>query len=190
MLTTAVRLLRNIFNAYAPCKVHTCTTGAYPHNQASLGVVQIEELESRMLLSASPVIPNINTNDPPIVVQAGLLATDPEDSLIAGDLDSDGFVGISDLNIVLGNWNLNVPPGNPAADISGDGFVGIEDLNVILGNWNNNAVVGLSSGLSLSGTIINNTDTDYFSIQAQAGDDLLLTIGDVSFCWFVLDVSM
>ena len=55
---------------------------------------------------------------------------------VLGDLDGDGFVGITDLNIVLSNWNLNVPPGDPAADPSGDGFIGIEDLNVVLGNWN------------------------------------------------------
>jgi PEP-CTERM motif len=56
--------------------------------------------------------------------------------VLAGDLDSDGFVGIADLNIVLGSWNLNIPPANPLADPSGDGFIGIEDLNMVLGNWN------------------------------------------------------
>jgi T5SS/PEP-CTERM-associated repeat protein len=55
---------------------------------------------------------------------------------LVGDLDGDGFVGITDLNIVLGNWNQNVPPGDPLADPSGDGFVGIDDLNTVLGNWN------------------------------------------------------
>ncbi len=55
---------------------------------------------------------------------------------LVGDLDGDGFVGITDLNIVLGAWNQSVPPGNPLADPSGDGFVGIEDLNIVLGNWN------------------------------------------------------
>ena len=55
---------------------------------------------------------------------------------IIGDLDGDGFVGITDLNLVLSNWNLNVPPADGAADPSGDGFVGIEDLNTVLGNWN------------------------------------------------------
>lgn len=55
---------------------------------------------------------------------------------IDGDLNGDGFVGIDDLNIVLGNWNLNVPPADPLADPSGDGFVGIDDLNVVLSNWN------------------------------------------------------
>jgi hypothetical protein len=54
-----------------------------------------------------------------------------------GDLDGDGFVGISDLNIVLGAWNQAVAPGDPLlGDPSGDGFVGIEDLNTVLGNWN------------------------------------------------------
>ncbi len=55
---------------------------------------------------------------------------------LQGDLDGNGFVGIDDLNIVLSNWNQNVPPGDPLADPSGDGFVGIDDLNEVLGNWN------------------------------------------------------
>ena len=55
---------------------------------------------------------------------------------IDGDLNGDGFVGIDDLNIVLGAWNQSVPPGNALADPSGDGFVGIDDLNEVLGNWN------------------------------------------------------
>ncbi len=57
--------------------------------------------------------------------------------LIAGDLNRDGFVGLTDLNIVLGNWNQNVTPGSWAAgDPSGDGFVGIADMNTVLDNWN------------------------------------------------------
>ena len=60
----------------------------------------------------------------------------PFSTSLIGDLDGDGFVGITDLNIVLGAWNQNVPPADPAADPSGDSFVGIEDLNVVLGNWN------------------------------------------------------
>jgi hypothetical protein len=55
---------------------------------------------------------------------------------LAGDLNNDGFVGVEDLNIVLGNWNQSVPPGDVNADPSGDGYVGIEDLNMVLGNWN------------------------------------------------------
>jgi hypothetical protein len=56
---------------------------------------------------------------------------------LTGDLDCDDFVGITDLNIVLGLWNQNVTPGELlSGDPSGDGFVGIEDLNTVLGNWN------------------------------------------------------
>ncbi len=57
--------------------------------------------------------------------------------LMPGDVNADGFVGISDLNTVLSAWNQNVTAGDwLAGDPSGDGFIGIEDLNVILGNWN------------------------------------------------------
>jgi hypothetical protein len=57
---------------------------------------------------------------------------------LEGDLNGDGFVGIADLNIVLGLWNQNVTAGDLLqGDPSGDGFVGIADLNVVLGNWNN-----------------------------------------------------
>jgi hypothetical protein len=56
---------------------------------------------------------------------------------LIGDLDGDGFVGINDLNTVLGNWNQNVTPGVLLrGDATGDGFVGIADLNRVLGNWN------------------------------------------------------
>ncbi|MEZ6193904.1 MAG: PEP-CTERM sorting domain-containing protein, partial [Phycisphaerales bacterium] len=58
-------------------------------------------------------------------------------TLLDGDLNGDGFVGIADLNIVLGNWNQNVTSGDLLqGDPSNDGFVGIADLNVVLGNWN------------------------------------------------------
>ncbi len=65
-------------------------------------------------------------------------------SLLAGDLNADGFVGIADLNIVLGAWNETQVPNGPTptfltnlrADPSNDNFVGIADLNIVLGNWN------------------------------------------------------
>ncbi len=55
---------------------------------------------------------------------------------IDGDLDGDGFVGITDLNLVLGSWNQTAPLTNLRADPTADGFVGIADLNLVLGNWN------------------------------------------------------
>ena len=47
-----------------------------------------------------------------------------------------------DVNIILANWILFVPPGDPRADAGGvggtgsDGYIGIDDLNVVLANWN------------------------------------------------------
>ena len=55
---------------------------------------------------------------------------------IDGDLNGDGFVGITDLNLVLGSWNQSALISNLRADPTGDGFVGIADLNTVLGNWN------------------------------------------------------
>ena len=55
---------------------------------------------------------------------------------IPGDLNGDGFVGLDDLDIILSNWNQNVPPANALADPSGDGFVGLDDLDIVLNNWN------------------------------------------------------
>ncbi len=57
-------------------------------------------------------------------------------NVLEGDLNDDGFVGLDDLDIVLGAWNQNVPPADPAADPSGDGFVGLDDLDIVLNNWN------------------------------------------------------
>lgn len=56
---------------------------------------------------------------------------------LAGDLNTDGFVGIEDLNLVLSHWNQTTTKGDPLmGDPTGDGLVGIEDLNAVLGNWN------------------------------------------------------
>ncbi len=68
---------------------------------------------------------------------------------LTGDLDLDGFVGINDLNIVLGAWNQSVPPADPLADPSGDGFVGIDDLNTVLGHWNAGTPPGLPETASV-----------------------------------------
>ncbi len=56
---------------------------------------------------------------------------------LPGDLDGDGFVGLSDLDIVLQYWNQDVTAGVLLqGDIDGDGYVGLGDLDVVLNNWN------------------------------------------------------
>ena len=58
---------------------------------------------------------------------------------LRGDINGDGFVGQTDLDVVLDNWGQSVPPAAEAADPSGDGFVGQTDLDVILDNWGDSA---------------------------------------------------
>ena len=59
---------------------------------------------------------------------------------LAGDLDGDGFVGSSDLDIIRSNWGTAVTAGSLLdGDPSGDGQVGSADLDIVRGNW------GLSS---------------------------------------------
>ena len=60
---------------------------------------------------------------------------------IPGDIDGDGYVGLDDLDIILNNWNMFVPPGDDRADVTGpddspDGYVGLDDLDVLLMHWN------------------------------------------------------
>ncbi len=56
--------------------------------------------------------------------------------VLAGDLDGDGYVGLSDLDIVLLSWNTTVTPGSIPADANDDGYVGLDDLDIVLNNWN------------------------------------------------------
>ncbi len=56
---------------------------------------------------------------------------------VPGDLNTDGFVGLDDLDIVLNHWNQTVPVADlTSGDYSRDGFVGLDDLDAILQNWN------------------------------------------------------
>ena len=57
------------------------------------------------------------------------------DVALEGDLNGDGFVGLDDLDLILGSWNQSVTPGSEP-DPSGDGYVGLEDLDTVLNNWN------------------------------------------------------
>ena len=49
-----------------------------------------------------------------------------------GDIDCDGFVGITDFLDLLAAWG---PQPNHPADLDGDGVVGIVDFLMLLGNW-------------------------------------------------------
>ncbi len=53
------------------------------------------------------------------------------------DLDFDGFVGITDLFVMFGNWGTCANPCPPfcTGDLDDDCVVGISDLFVLFANW-------------------------------------------------------
>ena len=69
-----------------------------------------------------------------------IFRTDAEAPALPGDLDGDGLVGSSDLDVVRANWGASVPAGDIAqGDPSGDGHVGSADLDIIRANWGSTA---------------------------------------------------
>ena len=72
---------------------------------------------------------------------------------IPGDLNSDEYVGLDDLDIILGNWNLNVFTGDALqiGDLTLDGLVGLDDLDIILANWGQFVFPGDTSVGDISG---------------------------------------
>ncbi len=52
-----------------------------------------------------------------------------------GDIDKDGHVGITDLNVVLSDFGNTVTP-MMGGDVDWDGYIGLTDLNAVLGDWN------------------------------------------------------
>ncbi|MEM9415129.1 MAG: hypothetical protein AAGA29_06560 [Planctomycetota bacterium] len=53
---------------------------------------------------------------------------------VPGDLDGDGYVGITDLDLILADWGTQGSPGSPA-DADNSGTVDQADLNLVTDNW-------------------------------------------------------
>jgi hypothetical protein len=66
-------------------------------------------------------------------------------TLLAGDIDGDSFINVSDLNTVWSRANYNkqaTAPANPLCDLNGAGFMNVTDLNILWSraNYNKSAV--------------------------------------------------
>jgi len=61
---------------------------------------------------------------------------------ILGDLDKDGVVGLSDINLVKANAGTN----NAAGDVDGDGVVGLTDINLVKANAGNSISAPAAGG--------------------------------------------
>ncbi len=150
---------------------------AYDSNGASDG--------KNAVLSFTAVVGGVYTIEVSAASGSGeyLLNVDRTSSL-TGDLDGDGFVGLADLDILLGNWNQSVPAGDLArGDASGDGFVGLDDLDLLLGNWNagvppvaqafSASASETVESESVSSAIVSpNVKTDRRSLGSRSGNDV------------------
>jgi hypothetical protein len=141
----SLTLERTEFSIYATYTVHNITDGTTfsfggeeSLNDGSIpgsGGIQSDNWDYFAIRNSSSS--SAGEDDYDMIIDNFLVEVIAAASQLEGDLNGDGFVGIADLNIVLGAWNQNVSAGDPlAGDPSGDGFVGIADLNVVLGNWN------------------------------------------------------
>ncbi len=94
----------------------------------------------------------LETPDPPLLVP---VAPYPDDawftvgSQCPWDTNGDSFVGVDDLNAVLGDWEETGP--NLYGDIDGDGVVGVDDLNFVLSHWEESGCAGCSESLMMMG---------------------------------------
>ncbi len=69
-------------------------------------------------------------------------------TLIPGDLNGDGFVGLDDLDIILNHWNQTVTEGDLlSGDPTNDGYVGLNDLDIVLNNWNSGTPAGENANI-------------------------------------------
>ena len=47
------------------------------------------------------------------------------------DINGDGYVGVSDLLVIIDQWGLT----NSPADVNSDGIVNVLDLLIVIDNW-------------------------------------------------------
>ncbi len=73
--------------------------------------------------------------DPQSIVEAGIDNFQLEiitcGSTCLGDINSDGFVNVTDVLAIIGAWGSD----DPTTDIDGDGVVAVGDLLTAIGNW-------------------------------------------------------
>lgn len=98
----------------------------------NLGLPHITEAYNLMQPGGSPNDgERLNAVQIGIATGSSLLVAVPTDT---PDLDGDGFVGASDLDLLLANWGgAGGTPG--AGDANGDNAVDNLDLNIVIGNW-------------------------------------------------------
>ncbi len=68
---------------------------------------------------------------------------------LPGDLNGDGFVNSTDLDIIRAAWGQTVSGGAPDGDPTGDGIVNSADLDVVRANWGRTAAAAVPEPTAL-----------------------------------------
>lgn len=77
--------------------------------------------------------PGASPSGPPAYGHVGATSDNAFAMALPGDANLDGFVDVSDLGILAGNWTNQA--GWRTADFNADGIVDISDLGILAGNW-------------------------------------------------------
>lgn len=101
------------------------------------------------------------------------------DDRLCADQNADGVITPADFTAWISNYNSN----NPIADVNQDGSVTPADFTAWISAFNMGetgpgCTVDLGSGGHVSGRISYEGDVDTFTVRADAGDDLLLSIDE------------
>jgi len=99
-------------------------------------VFRVEHVEAQTEVSDEEFYEVVRHARPEAIVSTPLMTAvpNPITGICHADINSDGTVGSTDLNILLTAWGMTVFPGQ-GADCNGDGFVNSTDLNILLSEW-------------------------------------------------------
>ena len=99
-----------------------------PYDRQALPMVQPRTSFWKLWLRTDFVgYPGIGFPDPEWTIQMSFVA---DEEPCTGDLNGDGEVGFSDLQLILSAWETST-----AGDANGDGVTNFSDLQVILSAW-------------------------------------------------------
>ena len=99
-------------------------------------ISQTLSMDPALALTLQTVRLAVNDADEGVFDVDNIVITEGTSETLLGDLDDDGFVGGSDLDIIRSFWGQTVTPGNKLhGDPSGDGECAGDDLDLVRAHW-------------------------------------------------------
>ena len=109
---------------------------SYPFGDSTIGNTDVIDLGQGFIPGSTEDISFLYHIAGAPEVTVGLVEYLQSPPNIPGDFDGDGFVGLSDLNILGSNFGVMGGATPATGDTNGDGNVDLADLNVLGSNWN------------------------------------------------------